>query len=76
MEQVRFFFFFSEETLAGPKYLNNYNSQFKSEGGTHPSRPQSQALLPWHQVSILRREAWTVLTVFAVCFPARLLVDV
>lgn len=67
--------FFSEETLsAGPRYLNN--SQFESKGGTHthPSHPYSLAL-HWIK-SILRREAWTVFTVFAMCFPVRLLVDV
>lgn len=40
------FFFFSEETLAGPRYLNNYNSQFESTGGTPPSTPNPRPLFP------------------------------
>lgn len=43
--------------------------------GSKAATPQGQAL-PRHQVSVLRQEAWTVFTVLAVCFPARLLVGV
>lgn len=66
-------YFSSEETLEGPRYFNN--SQFQSRWHTTPFPPPAQAL-HWDQVSILRREAWMVFIVFAVCFPARLLVDV
>lgn len=46
-----------------------------SQLGSKAATPPAQAL-PRYQVSVRRREAWTVFTVFAVCFPARLLVEV
>lgn len=46
-----------------------------SQLGSKAATPPAQAL-PQHQVSVLKREAWTVFTVFAVCFPARLLVEI
>lgn len=65
--------FLLKKHLEGPRYFNN--SQFQSRWHTTPFPPPAQAL-HWDQVSILRREAWMVFIVFAVCFPARLLVDV
>ena len=56
--------FFWRNTSAGPRYFNNYNSQFKSKGGTH-TLPTP---LPSPSLGLsLYLEAWSLYSFYCFC---------